>query len=624
MESNVSFCIGTGFNQLATGSCRRIRGNRQALGSSSVSIDGFSRGSGMMSQRRRLAVLSEHMESRLVLSPVTMFAIHSGGPSADQDVAESPTDNSGASGDVDVVVQQEQGSAGDVVATEQSFGDNEVSAAPVVSSGTVSVALTETLSRADDASATDISMSKVTAVGSGIETSTERSRGGSCTELTNHENGASTQPTPVRSASSDTQQDVVPGPVDAQGREFADGVVVLDVAGRTVPVFTVSKVDSEQRDVAAMTVAAPDATWTSDQQQRSEVRRAVVTDAELQAQDADVKIVASHRIRNTDTATARSDNDVVLSVAVAAGQDHPATHVAGTTDTVVPVVSSETPQNDTRSGINNDQPAVDFTTVSDGDSQPVAAEMPLAPGSGTRNISSVTTEQPPDVSIEEANTSGGWLPDIAPSPEVYSEARLSVAITPNSALSLQWRSWLMRAEAPSETDADHERSECTHSFFGDATRVGLMLAAVKHAGRWSASVFSVIDSADELRGEGAPYSKERRRHRAATARRVPTTFDRLRQAINSRESVDEHNSLPNAHPSADAVFADAASMSLLYQNNFGSSHSERNGFLWSGLLLGGAGLVASRASRGRKIQPHRQLIPPSVSRNGGETLRFAD
>ena len=83
---------------------------------------------------------------------------------------------------------------------------------------------------------------------------------------------------------------------------------------------------------------------------------------------------------------------------------------------------------------------MDFTTVSDGDSQPVAAEMPLAPGSGTRNISSVTTEQPPDVSIEEANTSGGWLPDIAPSPEVYSEARLSVAITPNSALSLQWRS----------------------------------------------------------------------------------------------------------------------------------------------------------------------------------------
>ena len=88
--------------------------------------------------------------------------------------------------------------------------------------------------------------------------------------------------------------------------------------------------------------------------------------------------------------------------------------------------------------------------------------------------------------------------------------------------------------------------------------------------------------------------------------------------------LTKHNSLPNAHPSADAVFADAASMSLLYQNNFGSSHSERNGFLWSGLLLGGAGLVASRASRGRKIQPHRQLIPPSVSRNGGETLRFAD
>ena len=260
-----------------------------------------------------------------------------------------PTDNSGASGDVDVVVQQEQGSAGDVVATEQSFGDNEVSAAPVVSSGTVSVALTETLSRADDASATDISMSKVTAVGSVIETSTERSRGGSCTELTNHENGASTQPTPVRSASSDTQQDVVPGPVDAQGREFADGVVVLDVAGRTVPVFTVSKVDSEQRDVAAMTVAAPDATWTSDQQQRSEVRRAVVTDAELQAQDARRK----NRPPATEFAiqTLRQQGPTTTSCCLSPlpqVRTIPATHVAGTTDTVVPVVSSETPQNDTR------------------------------------------------------------------------------------------------------------------------------------------------------------------------------------------------------------------------------------------------------------------------------------
>jgi hypothetical protein len=692
-----------------------------------------------MNQRRRLAVLSEHMESRLVLSPVVMLPIHGGEP-----IAETPTDDSVASerpadrsevasqtsqrisnvhnetapqdssdggagprsktaGDrtslspivetrlnadttgvtsgtssttteiaidvgshqstggttltvadggvrspaasaptaestlidsspvsADVVVKQEQRSAGDVDAKEQSSAENEVSAAPMASSDTVTVPVTDTLSRVngDSASATDTSTSKVTTVSSVVEASVVRLREDSGTELTSNENGDAYQTTEVRSVSPETKQDVVFGAVETEGRESADGVAVLEDTRRTASVSTDSKVDSEQRDVVTTTVAANFPTSSPDRQQRSDVRPAAVTDADSQARQSDVTIVASDRIRktNADTdATAPSINEAVLPVEVAEGLDEPPTHVARVNDAVegrvVPVVVSGPQQKDTSSGLNEDRQTVGSTTETDVDTQPVPAEMPLVAGGETSNIWSVSMEQTPDGRIEEAQKSVGWLSDIAHAPEAHPAAHLPAATTSDSSTSLQW---LMMAEAPPVTDADHERSESTHTFFGDATRVGLMLAAVRHAGRRSGSVFSVVDSPEELRGEGAAYSKERRRRRAATARRMPTTFDRLRQAIHSLESVDEHNSLPNAVPSPDAVFADAASMSLLYQNNFGSSHSERSGFLWGSLLLGGGALAANRASRSRKSQPRRELIPPSAPRNGGETLRFAD
>ena len=664
-----------------------------------------------MNQRRRLAVLSEHMESRLVLSPMAMLPMHGGGAIAEQDVAETATDNSEVSersadrsqvasqvseristvqnetsthessdgrtsspamvvddgtslspivdtnvntdalgitagtsltsgndenivgshqpvggtpstltaqsplvesspGSVDVVVKQEQRSAGDVSANEQSSADNEVSAAPLDSSDAVTVPVTDTLSRVKSASAssTDASPSKVPAVSSAVGTSTERSREDLDSKLTSNEKGDANDTTEVRSVSSETLQDVVFGAAGTQGRESGDVVVALEDTSRTASVSNVSKVYSEQRDVVKMTVAATDTASTLDVQQRSDARPVAITDAEVQALQSDETIVFSDRIRETNADTdvaARSIND-------------------GGEGRVVPVAPSESQHNDTNSGLGEDQQTVGSTTETDGDTQPVPAELPLTAGDDTTNISSVTTKQSPTGRIEETNASGGWLPDMAHASEAYPAVRISAATTSDSAQNLQWRSWLMMAKDPAETDADHEQSESTHTFFGDATRVGLMLAAVRHAGRRSGTVFSVVDSAEELRGEGAPYSKERRRRRAATARRVPTTFDRLRQAVNSLESVDEHNSLPNAVPAPDAVFADAASMSLLYQHNFGSSHSERNGILWGSLLLGGAGLAASQASRRRKSQPRRPLTPPSVPRNGGETLRFAD
>lgn len=81
-------------------------------------------------------------------------------------------------------------------------------------------------------------------------------------------------------------------------------------------------------------------------------------------------------------------------------------------------------------------------------------------------------------------------------PDAHSAVRISAATTSNSAQDLRWQSWLTVAEEPADTDADHEQNESTHTFFGDATRVRLMLAAVRHAGRRSGAVFSVVDSAE--------------------------------------------------------------------------------------------------------------------------------
>ncbi|MCP4787055.1 MAG: hypothetical protein GY903_14470 [Fuerstiella sp.] len=105
---------------------------------------------------------------------------------------------------------------------------------------------------------------------------------------------------------------------------------------------------------------------------------------------------------------------------------------------------------------------------------------------------------------------------------------------------------------------------------------------------------------------------------------MPTSLYRLRQAINPLETVDEHNALTGALRSADAVVADAASMSLLYQNNVGASPSPGYGYLWGSVLLEGAGLAVNRASRRGRPQPRRQLIPPAAPRNSAETLIFLD
>jgi hypothetical protein len=278
---------------------------------------------------------------------------------------------------------------------------------------------------------------------------------------------------------------------------------------------------------------------------------------------------------------------------------------------------------DTDAVANENLETVESRTTSDAETQADSVESRQASAPGATVSSSITAEELTRQNFGHHDT-GQWLPDDASVPETSPAANTHAVTPPDNGLTSPWPSWLLSDQTTAQTHSDPGGGDTTHTFFGDATRVGLMLAAVNHAGRRSGSLIGVTESLEELRSEGSPYSRERRRRRGPTSRRMPTSFDRMRQAINPLETVDEHNALPSTLPSPDAVFADAASMSLLYQNNFGGSQSPRFGFLWGGLLLGGAGLAVNRAGRSRKSQTCRQLIPPGAPRNSGETLKFSD
>ena len=166
----------------------------------------------------------------------------------------------------------------------------------------------------------------------------------------------------------------------------------------------------------------------------------------------------------------------------------------------------------------------------------------------------------------------------------------------------------------------------SQTVFGDATRLGLMLAAINHAGRRSGSLIAFSDRADEAGNEGSYYSKERRRRRAPTGRRMPTAFDSLRRATNLLETIDERASIPCAAPSCDALFADADMMSVLFRETEedGATGAAANGVLLGGLLLGTAGLALSKAGQFRSRRTGNVRPRPAAPRYSGRTLVFAD
>lgn len=165
----------------------------------------------------------------------------------------------------------------------------------------------------------------------------------------------------------------------------------------------------------------------------------------------------------------------------------------------------------------------------------------------------------------------------------------------------------------------------SQTVFGDATRLGLMLAAANHAGRRSGSLVAFSDIVDDPVNEGAVYSKERRRRRFSVSRRLPTSFERLRNAANLEDTVDERASLPCPSPTCDTLFSDEAMMTLLFQGD-GAKTSDGLDANWpsGGLVLGTAALAASGTQRVRNNRRATMRPRPAAPRYSGETLVFAD
>ncbi|MEO1979862.1 MAG: hypothetical protein ABGZ24_05050, partial [Fuerstiella sp.] len=456
----------------------------------------------------------------------------------------------------------------------------------------------------------------------------ERSDDGLSTELT-VEKGSNTSRTPtVRPASQVQRTDVTPDSVEAetQSREAADSVNAVRSTDDIVSVSNIGVRSPEQRITALMPVEGAETKSTGDEPDQVSVRPAADTNVEPRQQQPLVAVVETRRtsLSDVDTdATSPAVNDPASPVAVILVDERTTTPEERITDTVersdVAIVSTEIQRSivdDTDSVANEN---VESAATSDAETQRDSTESPPASDSGATISSSLTAEGLTRQDFVHRDA-GQWLSDHTPVQGTSTDAGTHAVTARGSESTSPLPSWLFLAEATAQTHSELDGGDTTHTFFGDATRVGLMLAAVNHAGRRSGSLISVTESLEEQRSEGSPYSRERRRRRGPTGRRMPTSFDRLRQAINPLETVDEHSALP----SPDAVFADAASMSLLYQSNFGGGQPPRYGFLWGSLLLGGAGLAVNRAGRGRRSQTRRPLIPPAAPRNSGETLKFSD
>ena len=494
--------------------------------------------------------------------------------------SEQPTKDNTSRTENPVHVPRQQEISNDVVIKDPNSDDIIVGVGDI-STGTKSTAVTVTPSRQvkEPASRAETSTSTLAFDTRPVDIPTETPRDRSSAEVAVKENGNKEQAKTVRPASQVERTDVVADSVETQVREPAAGTLV-----------------------------GPNARQ----------RRATIQETERTP------------LPGVDTNTAAADvSEPAVRVSSTPVDDGTSTSFERVTDAVeradVDIISSDfqsSDVDDTASAANKTTETVDAATTSDFEAQRDSVESsqaitPEAIVSSWMTAEELARQKLGDYRAEQ------WLSEHVAASVTNQVARTHATPVPGSGATLPRQSRLfLLAEATAQSPSDSEHDDTTHTFFGDATRVGLMLAAINHAGRRSGSLISVTESWEELRGEGSPYSRERRRRRSSTARRMPTSFDRLRQAINPLESVDENNSLPSALPSPDAVFADAASMSLLYKNDFGGRPAPRSGFLWGSLLLGGAGLAVNRAGRSRKPQKARQLIPPSAPRNTGETLKF--
>lgn len=161
----------------------------------------------------------------------------------------------------------------------------------------------------------------------------------------------------------------------------------------------------------------------------------------------------------------------------------------------------------------------------------------------------------------------------------------------------------------------------SQTLFGDATRLGIMLAAINHAGRRSGSMLTFSLQDQDVRSDSSLSGSERKRRQSLFGRRRSGSSERTRLPFKTFESVDERNAISCTTESVDFVFADAATMCVLFQEREDSEDNFRRNSLFSGLLLGTAAAAACRKGK-RKRTGSTQRPRAAAPRYDGDTIVF--
>jgi len=395
----------------------------------------------------------------------------------------------------------------------------------------------------------------------------------------------------------------------------------------TVEPITVTPVDV----VPTVDIAATDVRTTIDRNTTTD-ENVVTTEpiAETEA-EPDTRVVTIASIRDVTPTTADSETGTAPVPVITVAETETTKQTPATRDTTT--VSQTKPS---RADATDDDKTVDESDVTERAVTEIASEtvsdrMLPANDAATIVAALITTRQndsdhsqtqpqiSPDTAIPGVTEPESSAPSLPSSPTTHIRLDTTPADSPQH-FSLQ-SNQLTDLAAASGNDMI-----VSQTLFGDATHVGLMLAAINHAGRRSGTVFGFADLSDEVKNETTVPTKERRR-RNLTARRAVNPFNRIRGTVNPLETVDERNTIASVTPSCDALFADAAMMSILFREADRRSSSDgswQQTTVLGGLAAGGSGLAARKARQLRRKRINAARPRPPKPRSNAKTLIFAD
>ncbi|MEZ6129095.1 MAG: hypothetical protein R3C59_10470 [Planctomycetaceae bacterium] len=403
-------------------------------------------------------------------------------------------------------------------------------------------------------------------------------------------------------------------PVKIESRPASVEPIQPDPVRNSETTATDAEVDVTEKDERSTNAESPlaaDSTEEADRQESTSVAAVMPT-----AVDADDRDFTTEAIRSalTETSTATTPDKPVVG--------------AATKPIKTPAVRVDDEQSDQTDESDDRKRSVTKTaTEPDGSDETAVPVNNVPPALSTNVIREEISDRDQESSLVSTETT---LPDVSgevvasnslPSSQTVLPMFSATPADPSDDLSL------LRGRLTDLSTATGPETTASHTLFGDATRLGLMLATINHAGRHSGSILGFADPGEEARNESGGVATNERRRRSLAGRRTSHPFQRVRRTVNPFETVDERMAISSATVSCDALFADAAMMSILFheaeQRSSGDSRWQQTSLL-GGLAAGGGGLAARRARQLRKKRMNSVRPDPPRPRSDARTLIFAD